>query len=133
MTYNDRIKRSPIPNKTIWDTVKTETGRTTNNMTDKNCKLRNGENMVHDYAKIVETFNQHFLTITKTNSINNIHNTSSVKNNYKISPMHYLYQSFNCIFPSFKLTPLSTKDIGKIIKSLNTKTLTAMTKYQLNC
>jgi len=80
-------------------------------MTDKNCKLRNGENMVHDYAKIVETFNQHFLTITKTNSINNIHNTS----------MHYLYQSFNCIFPSFKLMPLSTKDIGKIIKSLNTK------------
>ena len=35
--------------------------------------------------------------------------------------MHYLYQSFNCIFPSFKLTPLSTKDVANTIKSLNTK------------
>jgi len=120
LTYNNRIKRS-IPNKTIWDIVKTETGRTTNNMTDRKYKLRNGENLVHDYAKIVEIFNRHFSTITKTNPINNIHNTSSVKTNYKISPMHYLYQSFNCIFPSFKLMPLSTKDVGNIIKSLNTK------------
>jgi len=87
-------------------------------MKDKKYKLRNGENLVNDYAEI---FNQHFSTITKTNTIKNIYNTSSVKNNYKISPMHYLHQSFNCIFPSFKLMPLSTKDVGDIIKSLNTK------------
>ena len=98
-------------------------------MTDINYKLRNGESVVNDYAKIVEIFNQQFSTITKTNSINNIHNT----NNYTISPMHYLYQSFNCIFPPFKLMPLSTKDVGNTIKSLNTKTLMAMTKYLLNC
>ena len=88
---------------------------------DKKYKLRNSENLVNDYAKIVEIFNQHFSTITETNSTNNIHNTSSVKNNYKISPMHYLYQSYSCIYPSFKLMPLSTKDVGNIIKSPNTK------------
>ena len=84
---------------------------------DKKYKLRNSENLVNDYAKIVEIFSKHFSTITKTNPTNNLHNT----NNYKISPMHYLHQSFNCIFPSFKLMPLASKDVGNIIKFLNTK------------
>jgi len=121
LTFNNRIKRSTNPNKTIWDIVKKETGKTNNNTKDKIYKLRNGEKLVNDYAKIVEIFNQHFSSITKANTISNIHNTFSVKNSYNISPMHYLHQSFNCIFPSFKLMPLSTKDVGNIINSVNSK------------
>ena len=91
MTYNNRIKRSLIPNETIWDIVKTETGKTNNDMKDKIDKLRNGDKLVNDYTNIVQIFNQHFTTIMKANIINKNQNTSSVKNSYKITPIHYLH------------------------------------------
>jgi len=121
LTYNNKIKKSPIPNKATWDIVKMETGKTNNTMNDIIDKLQIGDKLVNDYTKIAEIFNQHFTSIAKANTANNNHNTSSASNRYIITPTHFLLQSFNCTFPNFKLMRLSTKDIRNIIKSLNTK------------
>jgi len=120
LTYNNKTKKSLIPNKTTWDTVKTETGKTNNTMNDIIEKLQFGDKLIDDYTKIAEIFNQHFTSIPKANAANTNYKTSSANNRYITTPTHYLLQSFNRTFPNFKLMPLSTKDIRNIIKSLNT-------------
>jgi hypothetical protein len=133
LTYNNKIKKSPIPNKTTWDIVKMETGRTNNTMNDIIDKFQIGDKLVNDYTKIAEIFNQQFTSIAKANAANNNHNTSSASNRYIITPTHYLLQSFNCTFPNFKLMPLLTKDIRNIINPLIQKIRLSMTKYPPNC
>ena len=49
LTYNNKTKKSLIPNKTTWDTVKTETGKTNNTMNDIIEKLQFYDKLVDDY------------------------------------------------------------------------------------
>jgi len=49
LTYNKKIKKSLIPNKTKWDTVKMETGKTNNTMNDIIEKLQFYDKLVDDY------------------------------------------------------------------------------------
>jgi hypothetical protein len=84
-----------IPNKTTWDIVKMETGKTNNTMNDIIDKLQFGDKLVDDYTKIAEIFNQHFTSIVKANAANTNYKTSSANNRYITTPTHYLLQSFN--------------------------------------
>jgi len=110
-----------IPNKTTWDIVNMETGKTNNKKNNTIDKLQFGDELVDDYTKIAEIFNQHFTSIAKVNVVNNNYKTSSANNRYTPTPIYYLLPSFNHKFSNFKLMPFSTKDIRNIIKSLNTK------------
>ena len=106
LTHNNKIKKSTNPNKTIWDIVKMETGKTNLTKNDIIDKLKVGDKLENDYKKIAETFNIHFTLITDTIAAKNNPNTC---NTNKTTPTHYLLQSFSCTFPNFKLMPLSTK------------------------
>ena len=97
-----------------------DTGKTNNKMKNITDKLQFGDELVDDYTKIAEIFNQHFMSIAKVNVVNTNLKTSSA-NNRCTPPINYLLQSFNRMFSNFKPMPLSTKDIRNIIKSLNTK------------
>jgi len=110
-----------IPDKTTWDIVNMETGKTNNKMNNIIDKLQFGDELVDDCTKIAEIFNQHFTSIAKVNVVNTNYKTSSANNRYAPTPICYLFQSFNHMFSNFKLMPLSTKDIRNIIKSLITK------------
>jgi hypothetical protein len=123
LAYSSKIKKSIIPNKTLWDIIKMETGKTNSTKNDIIDKLQIGDELVNDYKIIAETFNKYFLAIAETIAVNNNFNACSTNNGYITTPTQYLYQSFNCTFPNFKLMPLSTKDTRNIIKSLNTKNL----------
>jgi hypothetical protein len=66
-----------------------------------------------DYQSIASTFNIYF-----TNAIDNM----SVNNSMTVnSALNYLYQVFTRPFPHIKLTPISTREISEIIKSLKWK------------
>ena len=121
LTYNNKIKQSTNPNKTIWDTVKMETGKINSTMNDKIHKLQFGGKLENDYKKIAEVFNTHFTSIAKTIAANNDPNNCSTKNRKNTMHTHYLSQFSTCTFPILKLTPLSTKNIRNVIKSLKSK------------
>jgi hypothetical protein len=56
LTYNSKIKKSTIPNKTIWDIVKMETGKTNNTNNDIIDNLQIGDKLVNDYKKNCRDF-----------------------------------------------------------------------------
>jgi len=118
LTYNNKIKKSTNPDKTIWDIVKMETGKTNFTKNDIIDKLKLGDDLDNDYKKIAETFNIHFTSVADTIATKHNPNTCNIN---KTMPTHHLLRSFSCTFPNFKLVPLSTKKVRNIIKSLNTK------------
>jgi len=89
-----------------------------NNIIDK---LQFDDELLDDYTKIAEIFNQHFTSTAKVNLVNTNYKISSANYRYTPTPIYYLLQSFNRMFCNFKLLPSSTKDMRNIIKSLNTK------------
>ena len=66
-----------------------------------------------DSQSIANTFSTYFTNATENMSVNN----SMTMN----SALNYLYQVFTRPFSHIKLTPVSTKEISKIIKSLKWK------------
>jgi len=98
-----------------------ETGKTNNKINNIIDKLQFGGELVDDYTKIAEIFNQHFTSVAKVNVVSTNYKTSSANNRYTPAPIYYILQSFNRMFSNFKLMPLSTKDIRNIIKPLTTK------------
>ena len=108
LTYNNKIKKSINLNKTIWDIVKMETGKTNSTKNDLIDKLQFGDKLENDHKKIAETFNIHFTSIAETIAAKNNPNICSTNNRYKSTPTHYLFQFSNRTFPNFKLMLLST-------------------------
>ena len=70
LTYNNKIRKSLILNKTTWDIVNMETGKTNNKMNNITDKLQFGDELVDDYTKIAEIFNLHLTSIAKVNVVN---------------------------------------------------------------
>jgi hypothetical protein len=63
LTYSSKIKKSITPNKTLWDIIKMETGKTNSTKNDIIDKLQIGDELVNDYKIFAETFNKYFLAI----------------------------------------------------------------------
>ena len=55
-----KIKKFNDQNKTIWDVVKLETGKTTKN--ENICRLNMDGKLTCNHQEIVDTFNKHFLS-----------------------------------------------------------------------
>ena len=119
LNYANKIKKSLNKNKTIWDIVNLETNKTDNTERIDNFYLDG--NTISDCHKIANAFNKYFLNIAK--SINAKQNEPSSHNLEKITPLHYVTQSFKNPFPDFNLKFISTREIPieNIIKSLKSK------------
>jgi len=76
-----------IPNKTTWYIENMERGKTNNKMNNIIDKLQFGDELVDDYTKIAEIFNQHFTSVAKVNVSTN-YKTSSANNRYKPAPIY---------------------------------------------
>ena len=108
LKYDNTIKKSNTQNKTLQDTVKLETFKTTKN--ENTCRLNTDGKLTNTHQEIVDTFNKHFLSVaesintktTKMTSINNMDNTT---------PIHYLLQSIKSSFPNTELKLLLTREV----------------------
>jgi hypothetical protein len=69
--------------------------------------------------KTIKTFNTYFTTVTDKISTNNSITLNVAPN--AVHPLSYLHQVFIRPFPNIKLTPVSTKEVSEIIKSLKWK------------
>jgi hypothetical protein len=72
-----------------------------------------------DCQNIANIFNTYFTTVTDKMSANNSMSINVAPN--AAHPFNYLYQVFIRSFPNIKLTPVSTKKVSEIIKSLKWK------------
>jgi hypothetical protein len=100
----------------MWNIVKTETQKTSK---DEVPPLNVDGKTVKDHQKIANIFNTYFSTVTDKVSANNSININVAPND--AYPLSYLHQVFIRPFQSIKLTPVSTKEISEIIKSLKWK------------
>ena len=107
--YNKLIINSNNKVKSIWNIVKMVTKK----KDDDRPPLNIDEETFKDYQSIANIFNTYF-----TNAIDNMSVNNSMTTN---SALNYLYHVFTRPFPHIKLTPVSTKEISKIIKSLKWK------------
>jgi hypothetical protein len=71
----------------------------------------------HNHQDIAEAFNKHFISIP--DEINKNNNSNKERN--FITAKLLLTQSFRNPFPTLKLSPVSTKEIKNIIRSIETK------------
>jgi len=107
--YNKLIINSNNKAKSIWNIVKTVTKKSN----DDGPPLNIDGKTFKDYQSIANTSNTYF-----TNAIDDM----SVNNSVTMSAtLNYLYQVFTRPFPHIKLTPVSTREISEIIKSLKWK------------
>jgi hypothetical protein len=108
--YNNQIINSANKIKTNWNIVKIETSRSCRPTTSK-------------YQNSPDAFNEYFLSITDKITYYIRCNNSNNRKSYDIykSPSLYFSQISHKHFPSIKFNNTSTKEIEKIIKSLNLK------------
>jgi len=107
--YNKLIINSNNKAKSIWNTVKTVTKKTH----DDGAPLNTDGKTFKDYQRIAYIFNTYF-----TNAIDNMSVNNSMTMN---ATLNYFYQVLTRPFPHIKLTPVSTREISEIIKSLKWK------------
>jgi hypothetical protein len=115
--YNKRILTSKNKTKTIWNIVKTETGKKTEK---EGIPLINYNGLLIDNQQAISSiFNNYFSTIAEeiigTNQNDRITHLNSRDQLKNIS------QNTGLSYPSIKFRYTSTQEIGKIIKSLKTK------------
>jgi hypothetical protein len=111
--YNKHIINSNNKVKTIWNIVKMEPPPKSN---DDVPPLNIDGKTIKDYRNIANIFNAYFTTVTDKISTNNSI-TFNVASNV-VHPFNYLHLVFIRPFPNIKLTPVSTKVVIEIIKSL---------------
>jgi len=113
--YKNQIKISTNKIKTIWNIIKTETNRQNKPLTNK-------------YQNSPDNFNKYFLSIA-----DKIANDVRYKNRESCktlkSPTHSLAKLFHKPFPNIHCHNTSTKEIEKIIKSLNLKKYMATMRF----
>jgi hypothetical protein len=114
--YNKLIINPNNKVKTIWDIVKMETKKESN---DQVPPLNIIGKTFKDYQNIANIFNTYFSTVTDKMSANNSKNINVASN--AAHPLTYLYQVSIRPFPNIKLTPVSTKEVSEIIKSFKWK------------
>jgi hypothetical protein len=121
--YDGKIKKSNNKNKTLWDIIKLETGKkhTSNEMNMLNIKGR----LSNNHQDIAEAFNKHFISIPDEINTNNNSNKERNVNTAKL----LLTRSFKNPFPTLKPSPVSTKQIKNIIRSIKTKNYHGYDKF----
>ena len=77
-----------------------------------------GKTIKH-HQNIANIFNTYFLAVSDKIRANNLMNVNVASNG--AHPLSYLHQVFIRPFPNIKLTPVSTKEVREIIKSLKWK------------
>ena len=97
-----------------------ETGKKRAQQNDNIDRLDVEGKMINNYKDIAETLNKHFISVAKNIVKENNQNDPNI-NRHKISPIHYLSQSFKCTYPDFKFKLLSMREISNIIMSLKSK------------
>ena len=105
--YNNQITNSANKIKATWNIVKAETNRLHRPSTNK-------------YHNSPDTFNKYFLSIADKITCHIKYKNSKGSKTYT-SPTHYLTKLFHKLFLSIQFNNTSTKQIDKIIKSLNLK------------
>jgi hypothetical protein len=104
--------------KTTCNTVKTESGKK-----DKSADIywsNNDGDESHDYQVISDSFNNYFLSIAEKIT-HNIINNNNIGSNNEETPLHYLLQLFSNPFPNIKFSNTSTREVERIIISLQSK------------
>jgi hypothetical protein len=119
LKYDNNIKNSNNKNKTMWDIVKSETNKGTNNK--KICTLNVDGKWVKEKQMIAETFNNYFFSVAENNNAKNKHNNVNISHIPATIHSQYLSQTFTNPFPNIKIKSLSTKEVVNIIKSLKSK------------
>jgi len=100
----------------MWNIVKTETQKIRK---DEIPPMNVDGSVVEDHQNIANVFNTYFTTVTDKTGIIKLTNVNFSTND--AYPLNYLYQVFTSQFPSIKITPVTSKEIREIIKSLKWK------------
>jgi hypothetical protein len=108
-SYNKQIMNSHNKIKTMWNIIKSETGR----------KMMKSDGFDTCKANL-DLFNNYFLMIAEKITYNICNNTKIDTNNIK-NPIHYLTQIFKNSFPKIKFNYTSAKETEKMINSLPSK------------
>jgi len=111
--YNKLITNSNNRVKTMWNIVKKETQKIRK---DEILPMIVDGSVIEDHQIIANIFNTYFTTVTDKMGTNKLVNINVSSND--VYPLNYLYQVFTSQFPSIKLTPVTSKEIREIIKSL---------------
>jgi len=116
--YNKIIHGFKNKMKSIWKIINEEKGKTKSSTDIQSLIIIIiHNNVIMNQNKIVNIFNNYFISITDTvNSDNNKHINTSITN-----PINYLTNKFRRPFPKINWQYASTYKIRKIIKSLRTK------------
>ena len=97
----------------MWNIVKKETQKIRK---DEILPMIVDGSVIEDHQIIANIFNTYFTTVTDKMGTNKLVNINVSSND--VYPLNYLYQVFTSQFPSIKLTPVTSKEIREIIKSL---------------
>jgi integrase len=117
LQYEKQISPSYNKTKTIWNIVKSETGK----------KIRKEDtSLLHINGKIIQnqqimanSFNDYFLKIPeKLMGANKYDKINQLKHG---APLHNILQSYGQPYPSIKFRYTSTEEVERIIKSLKPK------------
>jgi hypothetical protein len=100
---------------TTWKVINHENGKPSHY--NNTISLRIGNKEVTNQNKIANIFNKHFLSIADTLNFGNNKHTNTKEPN----PISYLTNSFHRHFPKMKWHYTSTSEVGKIIKSLKSR------------
>jgi hypothetical protein len=112
--------------KTIWNIIKSATGRKSN---DVGIQFLNIDGKLTDHHHtITQSLNNYFLTIadkinTSNTNVDLVNNTNVglIRESDTYKYLNYLSQAFMTPFPRIKVNYTSTKEIKNIIKTLEPK------------
>jgi len=108
--YDKLISNSKNSAKTLWNIVKTETKKGRNEVGPP---LNNNGKTFEEFKDKANNFNTYF---------SNMNARPATRNAQTLDPaLHYLYKVFIRPFPCIQLTPVTSKEIKEIIKSLKWK------------
>jgi hypothetical protein len=115
--YNSIIRKSHNKIKTTWSIIRKETRHKIYKDEPQSLKINNIR--INNKVHIANAFNEYFTTVAQT--IVDDLNKDNNKNMTDINPLYYLHNTSNFNFKTIKWHYISTTEISKIIKSLNTK------------
>jgi hypothetical protein len=109
LKYDNKMKKSNNKNKTIWDIVKSETNKGTNN--EKIYTLNVDGKWIKEMQMIAETFNNYFLSVFRNNNAKNKHYNVSISHFPVNTHIQYISQTFTNPFPNIKIKSLSIRKL----------------------
>jgi len=110
--YNKQSIISINKTKTVWNNIKTETKR--KGKTEDIFCFSSGNDETYDYLDISDSFNNLYLSIADTITLN-IENSNNHNKHKDINSLYYLPQLFNDTLPDIKFRNTSTQEIEKLL------------------